>query len=73
MPEQPGASSMNEKSLLSIREFGVSYNVGRSTVYRLIGSGDLLAVKRGKRTMIRRIDADTWMASLKPYRTAKVA
>jgi excisionase family DNA binding protein len=63
---------VSEKSLLSIREFAVSYNVGRSTVYRLIGSGDLPAVKLGKRTMIRRTDADAWMASLKPYRPCKM-
>jgi excisionase family DNA binding protein len=64
---------MNEVSLLSIREFSARYSVGRSTVYRLIGSGALQAVKIGKRTMIRRADAEAWVASLEPYRITTAA
>jgi excisionase family DNA binding protein len=39
--------------LISIPEAGKMLSVGRSTLYRLIGDGQLETVKIGRRTLIR--------------------
>ena len=44
---------MAEKLLYSIREASSALSVGRSTVYRLLAEGTLIAVKVGRRTLIR--------------------
>jgi excisionase family DNA binding protein len=55
---------------LSVRQFQQVYGIGHSKVYALIKSGELRAVKVGDRTLIRKVDADAWLASLQPMRLA---
>lgn len=50
--------------VLSIAEFSAAYGVGRTTTYREIAVGRLTAVKAGRRTLIRKDDAEKWLASL---------
>ena len=51
---------------LSIGGFCRLYNQGRTRTYEEINSGRLRAVKAGKRTLIRRCDAEAWAAALPP-------
>lgn len=55
------------KELLTITEVCAETNIGKTMVYRLINSGQLLAVKLGKKTLIRRADMETWLSSLNNY------
>jgi excisionase family DNA binding protein len=48
----------------SIKEFCCRYNVGRTKVYKEIAAGRLHAVKVGRRTLIRKDDAEAWLAAL---------
>jgi excisionase family DNA binding protein len=43
-------------------------SVGRTTIYKHIGSGELVAVKVGRLTRIRRSDLENWMRHLGTYR-----
>jgi excisionase family DNA binding protein len=56
--------------LLSIPLFCKEYAVSRSTAYRLLASGQLVAVKIGKSTRVRSDDAERWAASLSRYHPA---
>ena len=58
---------MNDQ-LLTVPEAGREARVGRTTIYKHIGSGDLVAVKVGRLTRIRRSDLDDWMRRLGAYR-----
>ena len=49
---------------LSVSGFCHLYNIGRTRAYEEIGSGRLRAVKSGCKTLIRRVDAEDWAASL---------
>jgi excisionase family DNA binding protein len=60
----------NAKLLLTIQEFARTYNMGRSTVYKLITENKLPFVHVGSRRYIRWEDAETWRASLAPRKTA---
>jgi excisionase family DNA binding protein len=42
--------------------------VGRTTIYKEIGSGNLVAVKVGRLTRIRRSDLEDWIHRLGTYR-----
>jgi excisionase family DNA binding protein len=63
------------KELLTITEFCEASNLGRTRVYELLQSGELKAVKIGRRTFIRREDMQAWLAGLSTYpvRNAKAA
>ncbi len=52
------------KRLLTIREFGSNYGVGRTSIYELLAAGKLTAVKNGVRTLITGESAEAWAASL---------
>lgn len=52
------------KAALSIREAGAIADAGRSTMYRAIKSGELVARKRGRRTIILRDDLQRWLDGL---------
>ena len=56
---------MNERSL-SIAEFGERHGICRVTIYKLISSGALRAVKIGRRTVIPAAAEQNWLASLQP-------
>jgi excisionase family DNA binding protein len=51
-------------ALITITEFQKTYNVSRSTVYRLKDRNELPFVHIGRAVRIRRVDADKWYASL---------
>jgi len=50
--------------LLTIQDFIDQFRVSRSSIYRLLAAGGLKARKVGRRTMIVRVDAENWVASL---------
>lgn len=56
-PEAPGA--------LTIKRFCEWAGISRSMTYREIAAGRLIAVKCGKRCLIRFDDARAWLASLR--------
>lgn len=53
--------------LLTINDFAKVTNLGRTRIYELLKRGEVKAVKIGRRTLIRREDADAWIASLTSY------
>ena len=55
------------KQLLAISDFCDAYSVSRSKAYELLRSGDLMAVKFGKRTYIRPEDAAIWASQLQRF------
>jgi predicted DNA-binding transcriptional regulator AlpA len=59
-----GRHSSLPKRLLSIREFGAIYGLGTTSVYGLLKSGALRAVKIGGLTQIRSEDAEAWSSGL---------
>ena len=59
---------MNNRAL-TINEFCDRYGICRETAYQQIRTGRLRAVKRGRKTLILRADADAWVASLPELRT----
>jgi excisionase family DNA binding protein len=54
--------------LLTVPEAGREARVGRTTMYNQISSGNLVAVKVGRLTRIRRSDLEDWMRRLGTYR-----
>ena len=61
---QDRRNSSLPKRLLSIREFGAIYGLGTTSVYGLLKSGALRAVKVGGLTKIRSEDAEAWSSGL---------
>jgi excisionase family DNA binding protein len=54
--------SMPSPSLLTVDETAADWRVNRSTVWRKIRSGELPVVRIGGRTLVRRVDADAFIA-----------
>ena len=54
--------------LLTVPDAAREARVGRTTIYNEIGSGNLVAVKVGRLTRIRRSDLEDWMRRLGTYR-----
>lgn len=52
------------KLAFSIREFGEAVGIGRTLTYSEIAAGRLVAVRCGRRTLIRVADAQRWLANL---------
>ncbi len=52
--------------LLSIRHVCQMTNLGRSSIYRLIGAGRLTALKIGRRTVIPASSVEKFLADLSP-------
>jgi excisionase family DNA binding protein len=59
--------SLSEQ-LLTVPDAAFEARVGRTTIYKQIGSGNLVAVKVGRLTRIRRSDLEDWMRRLGTYR-----
>jgi excisionase family DNA binding protein len=59
--------SLSEQ-LLTVPEAAREARVGRTTIYKHMRSGDLVAVKVGRLTRIRRSDLEDWMRRLGTYR-----
>jgi hypothetical protein len=58
-----------EKLAYSIPEVMTATNAGRTSVYRAIKAGELVARKRGRRTIILADDLRCWLSSLKLIRS----
>ncbi len=50
--------------LFTVLEACTRLKIGRTTFYKLIGSGELRALKSGKKTLIAEEELDRWIASL---------
>ena len=57
---------MNDE-LATVLEAARKARVGRTTIYKEIGSGNLVAVKVGRLTRIRRSDLEDWIRRLGTY------
>jgi excisionase family DNA binding protein len=57
----------------SVTEACVALRIGRTRLYEEIKGGRLLAVKVGKRTVIRRADLEKWLAELPAVAEPKLA
>ena len=49
---------------LTIKDFRKQFGIGRTTIYRLLATGDLKARKAGRTTLIEKASAERWFASL---------
>jgi len=58
--------NMNQLSL-SIEEASATTGIGRTKIYELISSGQLVARKVGTRTIILRSDIEAFLAGLQHY------
>lgn len=54
----------DQKQFYTVSEFLEYYPMGRSTLYRLVGSGLLHMVKFGRSSRIAVSDAEAWAATL---------
>ena len=68
-PTRLGSES-NTKLVYSISETMAAADAGRTTVYRAIQAGELVARKRGRRTIILADDLRRWLNGLKPLKAA---
>jgi excisionase family DNA binding protein len=56
------------EQLLTVPDAAREARVGRTTIYKHMRSGSLIAVKVGRLTRIRRSDLEDWMRRLGTYR-----
>ena len=66
-PEGMGARMTVTAGGMPIAEFCKTYGIGRTKTYDLINSGAVSARKCGKTTLIDRVSAERWYASLPSY------
>lgn len=60
----------DEFGALTVSQFCAEYGVGRTFFYEQVKAGDLVACKAGRKTLIRRRDAQRWAARLPRLNTA---
>ena len=61
---------MVEELIYTITEVMEHGKASRNTVYDEINSGNLRAVKRGRRTFVLAEDLNVWLDGMKPYKPA---
>jgi excisionase family DNA binding protein len=66
MPSTIAASSPPGKAYATIPQTCERYGVGRSSLYREIGRGNIRAVKMGRRVLVEIASADAFFAALPP-------
>ena len=54
-----------EKELYTIPEFVARYSISKTALYREVNAKRLRLVKRGRRSLICRQDAEAWLAGLR--------
>ena len=64
------ATNAVPKLVYSIPDVMATADAGRTTIYRAIQAGELVARKRGRRTIILAEDLRRWLNDLKPLRAA---
>lgn len=52
------------KELMNLTEFCETFSLSRNKAYQEAQNGKLVFSKVGKRTMVRRTDAEAWLAAL---------
>lgn len=57
--------------LLTIPQTCIALNCGKTVLYRRINSGELKAVKMGKKTLVSKKALEDFVASLQPYPSEK--
>lgn len=53
-----------ERVVLTVKQLKQQYGIGITKIYEEMGAGRLPFRKLGRRTLIRQIDADAWLAAL---------
>ena len=66
------ANSDGLHGAMSVDQFCADYAVGRTRFYELVNGGVLKARKNGKRTVVRREDAEAWASSLPELKSAAI-
>lgn len=60
----PPVELPGEKATYTLREVSTAIGIGRSTLYNALNTGELQAIKLGRRTLIRREALRAWLDSL---------
>ena len=68
-PPQTESDFKMHAPALTLKDFCDAYRVCRETAYQQIRARRLRAVKLGRKTLILRVDAEVWAASLPELRT----
>jgi excisionase family DNA binding protein len=63
----PEGAKILKEQLLTVPDAAREARVGRTTIYKEIGTGNLVAVKVGRLTRIRRSDLEDWIHRLGTY------
>ena len=54
-----------EQEVFRVSEFCQRYAISRTAFYREVWAQRLHIIKRGRRTLVTKLDADTWLNSLR--------
>lgn len=60
-------NKLSRPALMTIEEFRSWSRLGRTKIYAMLGSGELAAVKIGRRTFIRTEAAEAWLKAQPSY------
>jgi excisionase family DNA binding protein len=55
--------SAESSAVLTINETAIYFRISRASVWRLFRTGRLKKIRIGGRTLVRRVDADAFLAS----------